>query len=383
MYRRCHLFVMPAPLRNRSPDGRLVAAVLAGSWRRHPPAALDLTPAELARAAPLLRDTGAAALGWHRLERSPILRATPEATDLHHATRLLALEEVRNSRALEHVALLLNLAGMEPLLVKGWAVAQYYPAAHLRPYGDLDLCAPRVRHAEARSCLASAAMPGYGINEDDFFIDCGPGAKVCRVDLHRDFAKNAMPDTGALFERSIEARVGKARLRLLSAEDHLRFVILHFFRHGGVRPLWLCDIAAMVEAAPNDFDWAGCLTSDRRVAEWVGAGVSLASRLLNCDVERVPAFVLGTERQRWLDDVVLREWTRPNNVRWTGVTSSRRPRRLRDVAAWLRARWPNSIQAAILHGGSVRSGSHQLYPMLDVALRAAGRLGRLAAASRK
>jgi len=141
---------------HRTPaDGRLVAAVLTRSWRSHVETPTGLTPASLERIAPILRGTGAAALAWRQIAVSPTLRATETAHDLHQAARILALEEVRNARAVERVCSILNDAGIEPLLVKGWAVARYYPDAYLRPYGDIDLCAPPYRFDDATKCLGN------------------------------------------------------------------------------------------------------------------------------------------------------------------------------------------------------------------------------------
>jgi hypothetical protein len=224
-------------------------------------------------------------------------------------------------------------------------------------------------------------MPGLGDPDlGDVFIDCGPGAKVCRVDLHRDLRKDHMPAVAALFERSIAVRVGEARVRLMSPEHHLREVITHFLRHGAVRPIWLCDIAALIEAASGDFDWGLCTGGDRRVAGWIAAGASLAARLLDSDLKRAPAFVADTETPPWIEDVVLREWARTvQNRSAAAVALPRFPRTLRDVVPWLRARWPNPVQATIVRRGSLRGGNRRLHQVTDFATRAVRWLGRLAA----
>ena len=46
-------------------------------------------------------------------------------------------------------------------------------------------------------------------------------------------------------------------------EDQLRQLCLHLLRHGACRPLWLCDVAVMLESLPGDFDWDRCLGGDR------------------------------------------------------------------------------------------------------------------------
>jgi hypothetical protein len=72
------------------PNARLLASFLNGSWRRECPP-LSLTPAEVARAAPLLIGSGAAALGWRRIKDTPALKGCAEAQELCQSGQILAL----------------------------------------------------------------------------------------------------------------------------------------------------------------------------------------------------------------------------------------------------------------------------------------------------
>ena len=134
------------------PNARLLASFLNGSWRRECPP-LSLTPAEVARAAPLLIGSGAAALGWRRIKDTPALKGCAEAQELCQSGQILALEDARLDGALEFVATRLNEVGIVPLIAKGWAVAHFYSARYLRAYGDFDLCAPAGRYELARATL--------------------------------------------------------------------------------------------------------------------------------------------------------------------------------------------------------------------------------------
>ena len=283
---------------------------------------------------------------------SLLVPALATAKGKAQAARILALEDCRNEGSVERVVSILNDAEIEPLLFKGWAVARHYAATHLRPYGDIDLCVPSAAYGAAQNALRRHAQKNQGRPErGDFFIDCGPYAKVCRVDLHENLAAAYMPDVGTLYERSTRVRCGVAAVRLLSPEDHLRLVCTHFLRHGAWRPLWLCDVAAMVEALTADFDWSRCLSSDERIAGWIRAGITMAHRVLACRVERVPFGVLWADQPAWIERVMLREWEAPFALRWGGSPALTIPRHARDFASWLRARWPNPIRAVVgVHG---------------------------------
>src|SRR5258706_1029919 len=121
-----------------SSRGRLVARILKGSWRTAPPTELDLSASEFDEVTPLLYDSGAAGLGWWRV-RETELRETPSGELLHQAFRLLALQANIHQTKLQKLFRLMRVAGVEPILLKGWGIARMYPQPALRPYGDFDL----------------------------------------------------------------------------------------------------------------------------------------------------------------------------------------------------------------------------------------------------
>jgi hypothetical protein len=219
-----------------APHARLLASFLDGSWRAKCPP-LSLTPAEVARAAPLLIGSGAAALGWRRIKDTPALKRCAEAHDLCQSGQILALEDARLDGALEYVAGRLNDVGIVPMIAKGWAVAQFYSARYLRAYGDFDLCAPPGKYELARETLMRLTPPQFSENDaGDIFVDCGPDLGDCTIDLHKTFGAAYMPPAETLFARSTPSKAGSADIRLLALEDHLRFVVMHWLRHGAWRP---------------------------------------------------------------------------------------------------------------------------------------------------
>ena len=137
--------------------GRLVASILAGAWCAFlPPPPPSLSPAALIGVTPLLLGTGAASLGWWRV-RSSELRTSTAAHELRQAYRLYTLQAGRQERQIVQAITLLRSRGVEPLLVKGWAVARLYPERGLRPYGDIDLCVWPEQYAVVVAALAATA----------------------------------------------------------------------------------------------------------------------------------------------------------------------------------------------------------------------------------
>src|SRR5436190_10436657 len=116
--------------------GWLVASALRGSWRSA--GASELTQADFEATTALLYDSGAAGLGWWSI-RNTDLAHTASGELLHQAFRLLTLQAAIHQTKIERVFRCFRSVKVEPILIKGWAVARRYPQPGLRPYGDIDL----------------------------------------------------------------------------------------------------------------------------------------------------------------------------------------------------------------------------------------------------
>ena len=311
----------------------LLAKMLAGSWRSSPPA-LDCSAAKLEAAAPLVLRSGAAALCW-RLVRDCALRDAPAGREFHQAYRQNFLQAALRERTIEKVFGLLRAAGVEPILVKGWSAARLYPERGLRPCGDIDLCVRPEQFDAAEAALWEALT--YGRYE---------------VDLHAGLDGLGGGDADSIYARSRLVKLGATAVRVLGREDELRVLAVHMLREGAWRPLWMCDVAAAVEASGADFDWGLCLTEDRRQADWINCAIRAAHQLLGADIEGTPAARMTKPLPRWLVPTVLKEW------------ASRRPsmpERHRAPMAYLRSpaqilkglrhRWPNTIEATVVARG--------------------------------
>lgn len=269
-------------------SGKSVASLLAGAWRVAP-ASGSLSAAEFAQATPLLLDGGAGALGWWRVRLSALARTHP-ARLLRDAFRVHGLQAAVHENTLLTALHRLRSAGLDPILIKGWSMARLYPEAGLRPYGDHDLCLPAEQLSAALEILARNRA------------DCGS------VELHAGIPD--LPDRlwHEVYHRSQHVPLGKTTIRVLGAEDMLRLQCVHFVRHGGNRPLWLCDIALLLEMLPVDFDWDYCLSGNRQLSDWVRAICSLACHLLR--VENIPAVLKADLEKlpRWLVQTLLWRW---------------------------------------------------------------------------
>jgi hypothetical protein len=322
--------------------GTLVAAFLTGSWRE-PVDAWTGDAEALGAIQPLLLRGGVAGLAWRRL-RATGLAGSSFGGELHQAYRLQVLHDGVHEEHVARAFRRLREAGVEPLLGKGWAAARLYPDAGLRPYGDVDLYVRTADHAAARVAVITAS-------------DAAP------IDLHCGFGELNDRSAETIEARAMMHTAGGIDVRTFGAEDHLRLLCLHALRHGLLRPLWLCDIAAGLERRPTSFDWDRFLTGDPLRTRWAIAAVGLAHVVLGARLDGVPMADRARRLPGWLATSVLQEWGTgrpPQGAREPMGDALRHPRRLLGA---LRVRWPNAVEATV----GVR-GSFDAWPRLPYQL---------------
>jgi hypothetical protein len=272
------------------------------------------------------------------------------AAELQQAHRLQALRAVLHEKAVGRSFALLRAHGVAPILGKGWAAARLYPDRGLRPYGDVDLYVRAEERDAARTAVAS------------------PDAD-CPIDLHPGFAELDDRTPEQLAERAVHAEADGQPVRLFGPEDHLRLLGLHALRHGLVRPLWLCDVAAAVEGRAPSFDWDRFLHGNPTRTRWVVAAVALAREIVGARLEGLPPAARMDRLPGWMVPAVLSEWGRPRPAQ-----GARRPMaevigHRRDLLQALRTRWPNPIEATVGVGGSFGAWPRLPYQLADCARR--------------
>lgn len=306
-------------------NGEMLAQLLRGAWRAEPPP-LALTEAQTRAVIPFAVKGGGAGLAYWRLRRLREYEALAQ-TDLRAE---YMTNGMRAAQLLYHLPLLVNAlrdAGIEPLLFKGWAMARHYPELALRPTGDIDLFVPAAHIERARAIVVAMQL-------DAFSVDLHTGTEDAEHSTH---VMGRMLDD--LYARSELVPLGVTRVRVLSAEDHLHLLVMHFLRHGGWRPLWLCDIAVALETRPREFDWARAL-GDARTADWVACVAGAANVLLDAQVDDTPFAARAKRIPAWLPRAILREWNDPDYLRHVRPAPLRHLKR--NPKAWrtaLRGRW--------------------------------------------
>jgi hypothetical protein len=172
-----------------------------------------------------------------------------------------------------------------PLVVKGCAAAARYPAVGMRPVGgDIDVLV-----ADDHVAAVDATLHGSGL--------------ATLVDVARDHHLRAEPATVDLTE--LDARG-------LATTDDLRYCAMHFVKHGGIRPFWLCDVAVLLEAPGAALDWAVVLDGPPPVRDAVACVLRLARDLLGAVLPADAPPALARPVPGWVVDSVLRSWGSPD-----------------------------------------------------------------------
>ena len=313
--------------------GELIAAVLAGSWRAVPPGPAVPTD-QLVGLLPRLFGTPLRSLAWWSVRDSPA-RSLPGAAELRDAYRYAALEAAIHEENLRELVAALQAAGIQPLLVKGWAVARLYPEPALRPYSDVDLWVPPEQLARAQQAVD--ALEGLMLS----------------VDLQSEFRYLDDRTLEGVRARAELAVLGDVELSVIGPEDHLRFLAMHMLSDALRNPIWLCDVGAFVESLPAGFDWDYGLSGAPGCSEWVICVLALAHQLLGArlDGAGLPMDVAGYRLPRWLIPAVLHRWGRLGERTLAGTTASY----LRQPGLFLEAfrdRWGDPIETTFRWRGA-------------------------------
>jgi hypothetical protein len=222
---------------------------------------------------------GMGPLLWHHIRQSGV--AIPEETrrTLQGLTLRHRLHNQINARVLTEIIALLQGAGIQPLVLKGLALAyQYYPDPALRPGSDIDLLFKQDDVLPALDLLASA---GFHIGPPHIFPELIPkeltadspprnGISV-RVELHHydpkgrhekgnspdpEFEKlDAPPEAFSINDCIVHTPTYMEMLHYL-----MRHIVKHLFvSHAGnpVQIKWMADIISLVEHHAEEIDWTG------------------------------------------------------------------------------------------------------------------------------
>ncbi|HZS46322.1 MAG TPA: nucleotidyltransferase family protein, partial [Blastocatellia bacterium] len=247
---------------------------------------------------------------------------------------------------------------IEPILYKGWSASQFYPEAALRPYLDFDLIVPVNQYKRVTELIASNGIRNFDLE-------------------HYELNRFDSRSYDELLDRSELINLGDIQIRVPCVEDHLRLLCIHLLKHGGSGPLWLCDIAAVVESISGEFDWNRFLGNRIRQANWVAYTIELAHRILGAQIDHTPVPSMAKKIPLWMERSIIKDWSTPRRILHIHDTLMIESLKSGAFFSALRLRWPNPIEAAVIYNGSfsrLTTPAHQFRLCASQAIKFAAKL---------
>ena len=181
--------------------------------------------------------------------------------------------------------------GIEPILIKGFAAAGYYPISRPRLSVDMDL---------------AVSANDFEIAKD---LSKSRDAEGLAIDVHRELRHLDTVGWQDLYANSQLLEVDGGVIRVLRPEDHLRVLCVHWLTDGGSNKDRLWDIYYLIENREPDFDWGRFLnTVSGRRRRWLTCTIGLANRYLGLNLEDTPIRDNARELPAWLIKEVESEW---------------------------------------------------------------------------
>ncbi len=281
-------------------------------------AGLLFQPVDWQRLSELAALHGVVGLVRHNLLALAAVPCVPEPSwrAMEQAAAQIAFDGMVHLRQLSGVVATLRSAGIEPLLLKGYALADLvYPDPVTRPSHDLDVLVRPDQVTPACQALAQigCTLPDRAIadvqlaNAYDLPVVLPPMAGLATLlELHWDLAPRGLFAIDLDLWRAraeIFDVAGQPALRF-SPEDMLLHLALHMRKHRYIGLRWLCDVAELLRrfagpAAPRPLDWEYVIGAARAAGLTVllYTSLALAQRLLDAAV--APALLASLAPAAW------------------------------------------------------------------------------------
>jgi hypothetical protein len=235
---------------------------------------------------------------------------------------------------------------IEPVLIKGYSIAKYYPENNQRDYVDIDLVFSEEDYPKAKSISQSE--------------------ELCEIliDVHKELRHHDTVPWDNLFANSQLIKLDDIEIRVLRPEDHLRVICVHWLTDGGEYRERLWDIYYLIANRPPDFDWDRCLNIvSKRRRRWIVCTIGLAHKYLGLDLSGTPIEEEAKNLPRWLIKRVEREWQKEIRLISLEAASYRYKTFIQQI--WKRFP-PNPITATIDCEGDFDAGTRIFYQIRDI-----------------
>lgn len=223
--------------------------------------------------------------------------------------------KVQETRLVETVRFF-RLRGLEPLVIKGWALGRFYPEDEPRPASDLDLAfAPEDFPAAIR-------------------LKDAPELRSVNLDFHCGLRSLDPAPWDEIFSRSRLVPLADEMIRVPAKEDLFRIAATHWLTDSGGRRDRLRDFTYLI-ASSDGFDWRLALDSAGEIRKtWFYAVLAAARDFENLDTAALPEEVSTYKLPAWFRRALLQEWRRRPVVRGKLFATWHYPKRFLELFWW-------------------------------------------------
>ena len=286
-------------------------------------------------------------------------RLSQETNNIYWFTLQSRISEGKAVKAFQF----LRGSGFEPILIKGFAAARFYPEKWRRQYSDVDLCVEPSAFERAKKLAES------------------PEGRRYNIDLHNGLRRLDPVPWEDLMQNSELVEIEDSTVRILRPEDHLRVLCTHWLTDGGAYRERLWDIFYLIEKRPEAFDWKrGLDAAGPRRRRWVVCCLGLARKYLGLNIKDTPVAEEAGNLPVWLTRAVEKEWQ--SQIRLKPLYTCLNDWRV--FSQQIRKRIPpNPIQATVEMEGDFDESSRLKYQWGSVLSRIPPSVFRLGSAFRE
>ncbi|MDQ2744837.1 MAG: nucleotidyltransferase family protein [Chloroflexota bacterium] len=196
---------------------------------------------------------------------------------------------------------------IDPVMLKGLSSARHYRTAGDRPFGDVDLLISSEALRPAISMLEEVGFRVTGVDHSQSVTAVGMSRANEYLDLQTGLRRFTVEESREALNTQAILHLDDGReVRILPPYLEVRFLAVHALWHGISRPIWLCDLASILNAKII-MDWNAVLADPLEVRSRVLSGIGLAHRLLGAPVPE-SLVAQAANVTSWLEPIVLHAW---------------------------------------------------------------------------
>ena len=245
-------------------------------------------------------------------------------------TRWYHLDSKVKALRTAHICSILDENRIEHLVLKGVAVQRFYPEGELRPSVDIDIAVDPPRYQEAKLLERNGIFPD------------------ANIDFHKGLEYFSGRSWGEVYVRSRPLEIENSSIRVLSDEDLLRLISIHWLADGGERRGRLKDLTHILASIDDDFDWDYFLKAENTArTNQAILGIRLATKYHQLSLDSLPKRITDIEIPLWVLRLLEKRWSdgtvfKPLDHDYDSVA---------DFAGQLRHRFPpNPLMAIVALG---------------------------------